>query len=245
MAEGPVLLPPGSTPLEVALARIDGRILDLPSNIIRLVKRPDVAPAQLLPHLAWERSVDVWDPAWPDDVKRRVILASYIVHRYKGTRYAVEKALEALGFRASIKEWWQLTPQGEPYTFHVRGLAVERILEGRPLINEQIQRAAYAAVLAAKPVSRAFSFDIGAGFGARVGASAVGRASTITQHELVAHPPRETVSRIGAAAVGRAISYVHAGAVTAPPLRPGARFMVGARGRALQIVQARMETIAA
>lgn len=89
------LLPPNSTGLERRLAEAQQHLGDLPVEI-RHLRTPATCPPALLPHLAWELSVDEWNPAWGEDVKRRVIAESIRVHRHKGTRGAVRRALEAL-----------------------------------------------------------------------------------------------------------------------------------------------------
>lgn len=115
------LLPANATDQERALseatARIDG--IDVP---IADLWNPQTCPAALLPWLAWALSVDVWDATWTEAQKRSVIAASVAVHRIKGTRGAVVRALDALGYDVSLVEWFEGAPKGEPYTFR---LAVE------------------------------------------------------------------------------------------------------------------------
>ena len=72
-------------------------------------------PVHLLPFLAWSLSVDVWDTAWPEKIKRQVIASSVYVHRHKGTRGAMNAALAALDFGVEISEWFE--HGGDPYTF--------------------------------------------------------------------------------------------------------------------------------
>lgn len=92
------LLPPNASEMERALAGISSRIDVLPVTI-RDLWNPSTCPAALLPWLAWTLSVDYWDTDWPDETKRAVIAASYEVHKYKGTPYAVRTALQAIGYR--------------------------------------------------------------------------------------------------------------------------------------------------
>jgi len=49
--------------------------------------------------------------------KRRLIKSAIELHRYKGTKYALLKVLEALGLSGDIKEWFEYG--GEPYRFKV------------------------------------------------------------------------------------------------------------------------------
>lgn len=117
MSEAVAILPGNSTPLERALATTDDRILAIDADVVRRVTRPDECPSDQLHILAWEYSVDEWDPAWDDDRKRAVIKASFEVHRHKGTAYALDQAIRALGKNARIEEWYEYG--GHPYRFRI------------------------------------------------------------------------------------------------------------------------------
>ncbi|QTL34105.1 phage tail protein I [Pseudoalteromonas viridis] len=85
--------------------------------LLRALWDPMLCPAPLLPWLAWAMSVDEWDEAWSETLKRQVIRDAFAVHQYKGTPYALQKALDSLNIVTEIKEWWQSegadTPSGE------------------------------------------------------------------------------------------------------------------------------------
>jgi phage tail P2-like protein len=107
-ASYPIVLPNSSTDLELAIAAVDAwRIGSLDADIIRRVHRPEGCPEPFLPILAWEYSVDEWDPEWTAAVKRQAIEASYDIHRHKGTAYAVELAISALNYGAKVEEWFE------------------------------------------------------------------------------------------------------------------------------------------
>ncbi len=104
-------LPPTAPDFAVAMDQVEERLFGLPVDLI--TKDPWKVDAEWLDPLAWEWSVDDWDSAWPEDKKRAVIFAAKEVHRYKGTRYGVIAALEALGYgRARITEGWELPRLG-------------------------------------------------------------------------------------------------------------------------------------
>lgn len=230
-----------ATPLEVALSASDARMLHAPTHIIRAAWDPDTCPVHLLPYLAAAWSVDHWNPAWPEAVKREVIKRSPEVHRLKGTRRAMRRALDALGLRASITEWWQQTPVGQPYTFKVRALAVERLFGGGPLITEALQRDALAMIKAVKPVSRWFSFEVGVGTTAAVQIAARSRAAQITRNAANARPVTIIGRSIGIAARSRVAAVTVASAVAAPIATARVRIAAAACARVLQIHVARME----
>jgi phage tail P2-like protein len=139
------LLPPGSSPLEVAIATLDAERMEAIEIDINTLWNPWACPAAFLPFLAWTFSVDVWNPDWPEARKRAVIAAAYGVHARKGTRRAVREALASLGWDVAITEWWEAEPQGAPYTFAVD-------LASEETITPERQAEALAAIETAKNV---------------------------------------------------------------------------------------------
>lgn len=100
------LLPPSATDTEIAVSLASARIdtLDAPA---RLMWDPETVPAAFLPWLAWSLSVDDWDPTWPENVQRMFIAASVDIHRAKGTKRAIQRALDSIGFGdAQILEYY-------------------------------------------------------------------------------------------------------------------------------------------
>lgn len=118
MADKPTLLPPSSTPVERKLAQVGADIEALPLPI-RMLRRAATTPAELLPWLAWERSVDRWDDAWTEQAKRKAIANSFLIHRLKGTIGALRRVVEPLGYLLQVTEWWQMVPEGRRGTFRL------------------------------------------------------------------------------------------------------------------------------
>lgn len=112
------VMPTNSTALEMAVAEVGAwRTHYLDVDVIRRVHRADECPEPFLPILAWEYSVDEWDPEWTGQAKRQAIKQSYDLHRHKGTAYAVEQAVGALAAQAKVEEWFEYG--GSPYRFRV------------------------------------------------------------------------------------------------------------------------------
>ncbi|HDY8871290.1 phage tail protein I [Klebsiella quasipneumoniae subsp. similipneumoniae] len=142
------LLPPSSTAwmrsTEAATARLSGITV-----AIRTLWTPTTCPVDLLPYLAWALSVDRWDKDWPAERKIAVIQRSYWLHRRKGTRAAVRRVIEDMGFSATFAEWFDVGDQ--PGTFRLEvdvneaGLTPKTLDELNRLIGD------------AKPVSRHLS----------------------------------------------------------------------------------------
>jgi len=146
------LLPRNSTPIERALLAAElARIALVDPTVIVSIWNPETCPVELLPFLAQAVSVDVWSADWTEAQKRRVIAASPLVHRFKGTLGAVERALAAFDLRASVVEWWQ--DGSRRGTFRI-DLVYEN---GGPIFDQKVNGFAIQSVDAAKPKSRVFT----------------------------------------------------------------------------------------
>ncbi|CAE1144959.1 phage tail protein I [Serratia rubidaea] len=84
---------------------------------LRTLWTPTDCPVDLLPYLAWALSVDRWDKNWPAEKKIAAIKQSYWLHRRKGTRAAVRRVIEGMGFSATFAEWFDTGDQ--PGTFRL------------------------------------------------------------------------------------------------------------------------------
>ncbi|MBL1929434.1 phage tail protein I, partial [Klebsiella pneumoniae] len=110
------LLPPSASVwmrcAEAATAKLSGITV-----AIRTLWTPTACPVDLLPYLAWALSVDRWDKNWPAEKKIASIQQSYWLHRRKGTRAAVRRVIEDMGFSATFAEWFDVGD--EPGTFRL------------------------------------------------------------------------------------------------------------------------------
>lgn len=101
--------------LDAALSHIES--VNIP---IRDLWDPARCPIQALPYLAWAVKVGSWSSRWSERVQRQVVAASLDLHRVRGTRPAIEKALESLDVRCEIVEWFERPDLNmEPGTFRV------------------------------------------------------------------------------------------------------------------------------
>ncbi|ADJ61729.1 tail-related protein [Herbaspirillum seropedicae SmR1] len=170
------LLPPGLRQdaslraLETLAAR--PAALDLQAAVLYDFAR---VPASALIHLAEQLNMlgDAgWDLADTDAKKRALLREAIALHRIKGTPYAVKRALELLGVRASVTEWFQSQPRGRAHTFSVDALVTGQPA-GAPAIDarrsEQIRR----VVSFWKPASRHFTLRLGLGMQTRLRAAVV------------------------------------------------------------------------
>ncbi|WP_321447345.1 phage tail protein I [uncultured Cohaesibacter sp.] len=198
-------------------------------------KDPATCRADILPWLAWEASADFWDDDWPEAIKREAVAAQWDIHRYKGTRYAIQRALEIMKVRADIVEWFEQDPQGDPGTFEVTAYASAHLYEGLPLLSEKLQQKVIEAISISKPLSRTFSFQLGVGLETEIGLAASGRAVGLAKGEGETKLP--TMGRAAGLGVsGRALGFVaRDGEAKLPSM--GAGFALGAQSRAIMFLQ--------
>ena len=97
MSEGHHLLPRNAGAFEQAVSLASAKGTDLPAYLVSDVTDPYLCPAELLPFLALERSVDLWDPAWGEERKRWVIAEQARLHRLKTTEAGFRAHLSLVG----------------------------------------------------------------------------------------------------------------------------------------------------
>jgi phage tail P2-like protein len=92
------LLPPSTTANERRLsAGLSLSPLEIAADRIAALWDADTCPAQCLPALAWALRVDEWSDAWPEEVRRQVCRDAIYLHRRRGTRASIERALRTIG----------------------------------------------------------------------------------------------------------------------------------------------------
>ncbi len=125
-----------SQALDTQLQKIEDQII----NVLILPRIDQISDPELLDLLAWQFHIEGYELAQSVEEKRNLIKSAIELHRYKGTKYAIKKVLEALGLGGQVKEWFEY--QGQPYRFMVEvdlldtGLSEEALSKLEGLINE-------------------------------------------------------------------------------------------------------------
>lgn len=149
------LLPPSASDKDRAIAAACARIGELPSPL-RALWDPETCPEPLLPWLAWSLGVEEWDEAWPAATKRLLCRFAIATRRIRGTRKAVEDSVIAYGARLSLREWWELSPPGDPHTFSV----VIDYGTGSGTATEKLQADVIRAIERNKPLRSHYSLTV-------------------------------------------------------------------------------------
>lgn len=94
------------------------RDLGRETGLAILYPRIDELSGAALDELAWGLHVDAYDALADDTEKRKMIQNSYLIHKFKGTAYSVQKIMESVfGEAGTIEEWFQYS--GKPYHFRM------------------------------------------------------------------------------------------------------------------------------
>ncbi|MEX3555633.1 MAG: phage tail protein I [Burkholderia gladioli] len=89
----------------------------------------ETVPASVLPSLAEQFRVmgDAgWDLAATETQQRSLLKEAVALHRIRGTPYAVTRILAILNIQASVAEWFEAQPPGDPYTFTIRADSLDQ-----------------------------------------------------------------------------------------------------------------------
>ena len=99
---------------------IDPEMLSVSQSIREalILSRIDELPEPVLDLLAWQYHVDNYEPlSLPIEQKRAQVRDAILIHRKKGTPWALKQELKNIGFPVEIDE-----DTGQPYIFDVRVL---------------------------------------------------------------------------------------------------------------------------
>lgn len=105
----------------ISLAQVtDVELGKINTDLLLIYPAIDSLNEQLIDYLAVQMHVDEYDDTENLDVKRQQVKQSFLLHRLKGTKYAVQKAVSTVYQSAKVEEWPEY--RGEPYHFRVTGI---------------------------------------------------------------------------------------------------------------------------
>ena len=159
------LLPPNATSFEKETSKALDRI-NSGSVPVTEFWNSQTCPTALLPWLAFALQVPVWDDRWSEAMKRSVCATAIKLHQHRGTAWAIEEGLRAIGSTATISEWFE--NGGQPGTFEVE-IFINQLIEGHgELLGPDRIAQIKATIDATKRKSSHYSFKLGAAYGAAI-----------------------------------------------------------------------------
>jgi len=137
--------------IKALLEATDPELQKVKEQIINVIIYPrieEIEDESLLDLLAWQFHVEGYDLAKTVEEKRNLVKNAIELHRYKGTKYAVQKALSILGLTTEIVEWFETGGNLPPHTFGIRTTSVpEDFKKILSVINDYKRESAHLAIL--------------------------------------------------------------------------------------------------
>lgn len=126
----------------------------------------DGLESAVLDHLAWQWNSDTWRDNWLVSLKRSVFKSIIRTKRIKGTRAAVEDVVSSLGGVVDIKEWFEQSPRGEPYTASIIASinSFDGAVPSKEMLDDVIRNIKYA-----KSARTLYSFSQAANISSSIG----------------------------------------------------------------------------
>ncbi|MDL2279060.1 phage tail protein I [Desulfovibrio sp. OttesenSCG-928-G11] len=94
----------------------------------------------LLTHLAVMQHVDIWDEQWSLSAKRAFLFRQILLHRKKGTPWAVEEAVSLVYGPAEVREWFEYGGRRGCFRLNVKihegGLPMTDILKIEQMVEK-------------------------------------------------------------------------------------------------------------
>jgi phage tail P2-like protein len=118
------------------LARVvDMALSDINPDLLLIYPAIDDLPEALIDHLAEQMHVDEYDDNSDLSVKRQQVKESFLLHKFKGTKYAVQKAVSTVYQSAKVEEWPAYS--GDPYHFRISGITAP--IEDGAVVNKLVR----------------------------------------------------------------------------------------------------------
>lgn len=107
-------------PVVTLASTVDAGLAKINPDLLLIYPAIDTLGEDLIDCLAVQLHVDEYDDTAALSVKRQQVKESLLLHRLKGTKYAVQKAVSTVYQSAKVEEWPEYS--GEPYHFRVTGI---------------------------------------------------------------------------------------------------------------------------
>ena len=105
------------------------------TDLLLIYPAIDSLNEQLIDYLAVQMHVDEYDDTENLDVKRQQVKQSFLLHRLKGTKYAVQKVVSTVYQSAKVEEWPAYS--GDPYHFRISGITAP--IEDGAVVNKLVR----------------------------------------------------------------------------------------------------------
>lgn len=122
-------------PVVTLASTVDAGLAKINPDLLLIYPAIDALGEDLIDCLAVQLHVDEYDDTATLSVKRQQVKESLLLHRLKGTKYAVQKAVSTVYQSAKVEEWPAYS--GEPYHFRISGITAP--IEDGAVVNRLVR----------------------------------------------------------------------------------------------------------
>lgn len=122
-------------PVITLASAVDAGLAKINPDLLLIYPAIDTLGEDLIDCLAVQLHVDEYDDTATLSVKRQQVKESLLLHRLKGTKYAVQKAVSTVYQSAKVEEWPAYS--GDPYHFRISGITAP--IEDGAVVNKLVQ----------------------------------------------------------------------------------------------------------
>lgn len=122
-------------PVVTLASTVDAGLAKINPDLLLIYPAIDTLGEDLIDCLAVQLHVDEYDDTAALSVKRQQVKESLLLHRLKGTKYAVQKAVSTVYQSAKVEEWPAYS--GEPYHFRISGITAP--IEDGAVVNRLVR----------------------------------------------------------------------------------------------------------
>lgn len=118
------------------LARVvDDELAGINPDLLLIYPAIDSLGSALVDYLAEQMHVDEYDSTAALDVRRQQVKESFLLHKFKGTKWAVQRAVATVYQSAVVQEW----PEYGGVPYHFRVTLITAPLSGTALIDKMVR----------------------------------------------------------------------------------------------------------
>jgi phage tail P2-like protein len=122
-------------PVITLASAVDAGLAKINPDLLLIYPAIDTLGEDLIDCLAVQLHVDEYDDTATLSVKRQQVKESLLLHRMKGTKYAVQKAVSTVYQLAKVEEWPAYS--GDPYHFRISGITAP--IEDGAVVNKLVR----------------------------------------------------------------------------------------------------------
>ncbi len=122
-------------PVITLASAVDAGLAKINPDLLLIYPAIDTLGEDLIDCLAVQLHVDEYDDTATLSVKRQQVKESLLLHRMKGTKYAVQKAVSTVYQSAKVEEWPAYS--GDPYHFRISGITAP--IEDGAVVNKLVR----------------------------------------------------------------------------------------------------------